>query len=230
MNASLSRHKPSYIFGRERKDRIVEAIKNGTVMNTPQVQTLFFNNLKPASAKRKCQEIMKELVDKERVKSYHSSKTQFIPAIYYLDQKPKNYIHFLLINEVLCEFISQKPNLFKIEWKWSYLIYNGLVISDAMITILYDPDGRKKQVIFLEVERDPRKHFDKDKKYQKIYDMDWHKDLPEWVVVEENKAIFPTVLIITDKTIENLKQTDVNFIIATSDQVSEDVYKLIWKK
>ena len=224
-----NRYKSSYQSGKERKNKIVETIKNATVMTSRQVQTIHFSSLKPNSAKRKCQEVLKELVDEGRLKCYHNPKQQFVPAYYYIDQKPKNLTHFLTINEVLCEFVRQKPPLFKIEWVWSYIIYNGMVIADAMITLSYDPDGKKKQVIMLEVECDPKKRFDKDTQYQKVYNKDWHIDLPEWVIVEkENEALFPDILIVSDKEIK-LKPTDVNFIVATPEQVTENVYKLIWR-
>jgi hypothetical protein len=83
----------------------------------------------------------------------------------------------------------------------------------------------------LEVECDPRKKFNKDTQYSKVNKMDWNKDLPEWVVVDKvkNEAIFPTVLIVTDKEI-SLKQTNIDFVIASLDEVRQDIYKLIWKK
>lgn len=232
MNTTLSRHQmTSYQYGKLRKDKIVETITKGTAFTTPQIQTLFFNDLKPNSAWRKCREILTELINEERIKRIHNSKTQFLPAIYYHETKPKNIKHPLLINDVYCAFVKQKPSLFMLEWQWTYSIYDNMVLADAYINLYYDPDKVKRQVIMLEVECDPRKRFNKDIQYSKVNDMNWHRDLPEWVVVDKlnNKAVFPTILIVTDKEIE-LKETNIDFVIVSPDQIEENIYKLIWRK
>lgn len=201
-------------------------IDEGKLFSRKQIQRIWFNNMKPESSKRKCQETLQKLVAEKRIKRYQ--KDYFNPAYYYTQTKPTNLNHIHQINNVYCAFLEQKKPWQSIEWKWSYSLLNGTVFADAYINFYSLPDKKGRKSIFLECETDPRKRFDKHTQYQKIYDSNWHKPpFPEWAVIDESskKAIFPTILLVTDHPIDF--QSDLNFIIASPDQVQSDVYSLL---
>ncbi len=213
------------LFSRERDNRIVNLISEGTLFSRSQIERIFFPNYK--SAKRKAQERLCKLVEDKRIKRYQ--KDYAMPSLYYIDKKPINTEHYLLINEVYVSFLTQKKPWQIIEWKWSYGICDGLLRADSYINVWLEPDKRRRVVIFLEVEKNPNKRFDKDSQYEKVFERSWNKDLPEWVVTENNKAIFPTILIVTDYPLEINSKSGIRFIIASLSQIKEDVYKLIWR-
>jgi len=213
-------------YSRQRDKKIIDLIIDGTALTRLQIQKIIFetHTKNKNSAKRKAQQRLSYLVKTEQIKKYH--KDFYLPAIYYVNQKPLNMAHALAINDVYCAFIEQKNPEQIIEWEWSYRINDGMVIADAYINIFWDKDKKHRQVIWLEVERDPRKHFNKDIQYQKVWETDWNKTLPEWVVVENKEAIFPLILIVTDKKIE-FKSDDLDYIIVTPEQVQTDIFSLI---
>lgn len=98
-----------------------------------------------------------------------------------------------------------------------------MVVADAMANIYLDPGRRNRKVIFIEVERNPSKRFNKPEQYQKVYDSDWVHE--EWSVIKGNTAIFPAILIVTD---DNLSiKSDLDFKIASIDRIKEDIFGLL---
>lgn len=205
-------------YGQSRDERIVKLVYAGTAFTRPQIEQIIFFNRK--SSRRISQYALARLCKQERIKKW--VRSTHLPTIYY-SRKPRQLDHVLLINEVYCSLLSQKKPWYSIEWKWSYYILNGMVKADAMAIIYFEPDRKAKKAIFIEVERNPQKRFNKPEQYQKVYDADWLAE--EWAVIKGNTAIFPTILIVTDENISI--KGDLNFIVASIDEVKKDVYGLL---
>ena len=205
-------------YGQSRDDHIVKLIHSGTAFTRKQIEQIIIPRRK--SSKRIAQHSLTRLCAQERIKQW--KRAPQLPSIYYA-RKPKQLDHVLLINEVYCALLSQKKSWYVIEWKWNYSILNGMVVADAMANIYLEPDRKGRRVVFVEVERNPSKRFDKPEKYQKVYDANWIKE--EWSVVKGNTAIFPTILIVTDD--ELVIKSDLNFIVASIDEVGKDIYSLL---
>lgn len=220
MNEPLNRFKGTncVAFGQSRDERIVQLIKTGTAFTRQQIEQVIFTNRK--SSKRIARYVLARLSKQERIKKW--IRAPQLPTIYYA-RKPKQLDHVLLVNEVYCALLSQKKSWYVIEWKWNYSILGGMVIADAMANIYTEPDRKRRHVIFIEVERNPGKRFNKPEQYQKVYDADWVNE--EWSVIKNNTAIFPTILIVTEDKLAI--KSDLNFIVATIEQVQKDVYGLI---
>lgn len=178
-------------------------------------------SLSPASGDRKSFEVLGKMQREKLIK-----KTPYnFEYVYYL-RKPKQIDHALLINDVYCSLLSQKKSWYKIDFRWRYPIFDGMVVADALIIIDTLPDRKGRYVIFLEVERSPSKRFDKDVQYKRAYDMDY--DNEEWCVMRGDVAVFPSILIVTE---EKLKvESPLRFIVASPEQVKKDVYSLILRK
>jgi len=205
-------------YGQSRDERIVKLIQAGTALTRRQIEQVMFANRK--SSKRIAQYALARLCKQERIKKW--SRSPQLPTIYYA-RKPKQLDHVLLINDVYCALFTQKKPWYVIEWKWNYQILGGMVVADAMATIYTDPDRKGRKVVFVEVERNPGKRFDKPEQYQKVYDADWIRE--EWSVIKGNTAIFPTILIVTDADL--IIKSDLNIIIAPMEQIQKDVYGLL---
>lgn len=201
-------------FGQDRDERIVQLIRSGTAFTRKQIEQIIFANIK--SSKRVSQYALSRLFKQERVKKWVRSRQ--LPTIYY-HRKPKQLDHVLTVNEIYCELLRQKK-YYLIEWKWNYSILGGMVISDAMAVITTD---KERRVVFIEVELHPGKRFDKPDKYKKAYDANWIKE--EWSVMRNNTAVFPAILIVTDDKL--VFKSELNFIVASLEQVQKDVYSLI---
>jgi len=205
-------------YGQIRDDQIVKLIYAGAAFTRPQIEKIIFTNRK--SSRRLSQYALARLYKQERIKKW--VRSAHLPTIYY-SRKPRQLDHVLLINEVYCALLSQKKSWYVIEWKWNYSILNGMVVADAMANIFTEPDRKGRRVVFVEVERNPSKRFDKPQQYQKVYDTNWIKE--EWSVIKGNTAIFPTILIVTDD--ELVIKSELNFIVASIDEVGKDVYSLL---
>lgn len=217
MNAGLERFvgENNYAFGTSRDNHVVRLIKDGRAFTRRQVEQILITNRK--SSKRIAQHVLRRLCKQERInKKVYAPQ---LPTVYFID-KPKHMEHELLINEVYCSLLAQKESWQRIEWKWSYSILNGKAIADAMF-VIHDRKGRI--VVFLEVERNPSRRFNKDEIYQSIFDADWVNE--EWAVIKDNTAIFPAILIVTEDKLE--VKSDLNFIVASIEQVQKDVYGLL---
>lgn len=220
MNAGIERFvgNNSYAFGTSRDNHVVNLIKDGRAFTRSQVEQILITNRK--SSKRIAQTVLRRLYRQERIKKKVYAPQ--LPVVYFVE-KPKYMEHTLLINDVYCALLSQKKPWYVIEWKWSYSILNGKAIADAMANIYTEPDRKGRKVFFIEVERNPSKRFNKPEQYQKVYDSDWVKE--EWSVIKNNTAIFPAILIVTEE--ELVIKSDLNFIVASIEQVQKDVYGLI---
>lgn len=205
-------------YGQSRDERIVKLIQSGTALTRRQIEQVMFSNRK--SSKRIAQYALARLCKQERIKKW--SRAPQLPTIYY-SRKPKQLDHVLLVNEVYCALHTQKKSWQILEWKWHYSILDGMVIADAMATIFTEPDRKGRKVVFVEVERNPSKRFDKPEIYQSVYDADWIRE--EWSVIKNNTAIFPAILIVTDDKIKI--KSDLNFIVASIEDVQKDVYCLL---
>ena len=98
-----------------------------------------------------------------------------------------------------------------------------MVVADAMANIFTEPDRKGRRVVFVEVERNPSKRFDKPEQYQRVYDTDWINE--EWSVIKNNTAYFPTILIVTDD--ELTIKSGLNFIVASISEITKDVYSVL---
>jgi hypothetical protein len=217
MNEGIERFVGSncYEFGTSRDNHIVKLIKDGRAFTRRQIEQIIITNRK--SAKRIAQHSLKRLCEQERIKKKVYAPQ--LPSIYFIE-KPKQLVHALLINDVYCALLSQRNSWYRVEWKWSYSILNGMAIADGMVSIYI---GKERMVLFVEVERNPSKRFDKDEVYQGVYDADWVNE--EWSVIKNNTAIFPTILIVTEDKLAI--KSELNFIVASIEQVQKDVYGLI---
>lgn len=221
MNEGLTRFLSSastncYAFGKSRDDHIVKLIKRGRLFTRKQIEQVIMTNRK--SSKRIAQHALKRLCEQERIKKKVFAPQ--LPTVYYVGKRPIHVDHTLLINEVYCSLLTQKPPGVTLEWEWSYLILGGKAIADAMFTII---TGTERRVFFLEIERFAEKRFYKDSIYQSIYDADWVNE--EWSVIKNNTAIFPTILVVTEDKLSI--KGELNFIVASIEQVQKDVYGLI---
>jgi len=205
-------------FGQSRDDHIVKLIQTGKAFTRHQIEQIIVPKRK--SSKRIAQRSLARLCAQERIKQWKRAP-QF-PSIYYV-RKPRQLDHVLLINEVYCALLAQKKSWYVIKWKWNYAILGGMVVADAMAIIHMEPDGRDRRVMFVEVERNPGKRFDKPEQYQRVYDADWVDE--EWAVIKGNTAIFPTILIVTEDKLD--VKSNLNFIVASIKQVKKDIYGLL---
>jgi hypothetical protein len=205
-------------YGQSRDEHIIKLIRAGTAFTRKQIEQVIFPKRK--SSKRIAQYALARLCKREQIKKWERAPQ--LPTIYY-SRKPKRLEHVLLINEVYCALLSQKKSWFVIEWKWSYSILDGKVVADAMANIFTEPDRKGRKVLFIEVERNPSKKFNKPEQYQKVFDSDWINE--EWALVKNNTAYFPTILIVTEE--ELVIKSDLNFIVTSIEQVKKDVYGLI---
>jgi len=205
-------------YGKSRDDRIVKLIQQGTAFTRSQIEQVVFSNRK--SSKRIAQYALARLCKQERIRKM--VRAPQLPTIYY-SRKTRQLDHVLLINDVYCALLSQKKNWYVIEWRWSYHILDGMVKADAIATIYTEPDRKGKRVIFVEIERNPSKLFNKPSQYQKVYDADWVNE--EWSVIKGNTAEFPTILVVTDDDIA--VKSGLNFVVASIEEVRKDVYGLL---
>ncbi|MFZ3132730.1 MAG: hypothetical protein WA125_16915 [Desulfosporosinus sp.] len=205
-------------YGQSRDEYIVKLIQSGTAFTRQQIEQIIIPKRK--SSKRIAQHSLTRLCKQERIKQW--KRAPQLPSIYYA-RKPRQLDHVLLVNEIYCALLAQKKSWHVIEWKWNYLILGGKVVADAMATIYAEPDRKGRRVVFIEVERNPGKRFDKPEQYQKVYDADWVNE--EWSVIKNNTAIFPAILIVTEE--KPTIKSDLNFIVASIGQVQKDVYGLL---
>lgn len=217
MNAGIERFAGtnSFAFGKCRDDHIIKLINEGKAFTRKQVEQIIITNRK--SSKRIAQHTLKRLYKQERIKKKVYAPQ--LPSVYYVE-RPKYLEHALLINEVYCSLLEQKGPGYRVEWKWSYSILNGKAIADAMAIIHL---GTDRKVVFVEVERNPNKRFDKDEIYQSIYEDNWINE--EWAVIKNKTAIFPAILIVTDEIITI--KSELNFIVASIEEVKKDVYTIL---
>ncbi len=209
------------LLGQERDKRIYGLLDQGSVFSQEQIEQVVFHHLKPTSRRRKSYDSLSRMEERKLIKKVRD----FNQNLFYI-RKPKQVEHSLLINHVYCSLISQKKTWYKIQFKWRYEIFGGMVVADALIIIDTLPDKKGRQVIFLEVERSPSKRFDKDIQYKRAYDMDYSNE--EWCVMLGDIAQFPSILIVTE---EKLKvESPLRFIVATPEQVKKDVYSLILRR
>lgn len=201
-------------YGQARDERIVQLIRSGTAFTRKQIEQIIFANIK--SSKRVAQYALARIYEQRKVKKWIRAKQ--LPTIYY-HRKPKQLDHVLTVNEIYCELLRQKSPSLGIEWKWSYVILGGMVISDAMAIIT---TGKERKVIFIEVELHPGKRFNKPEQYKKVFDTNWVRE--EWSVMRNNTAVFPAILVITDDKL--VIKSELNFIVASLEQVRKDVYGL----
>lgn len=218
------------LYSRQRKSKILDTIIEGKVFTRFQIQQLFLSNHKDGG-KRKAQEILSSMVKDEMIKRYY--KDHALPSIYYADKKPLNLKHPILINDIYCCLFTQKKKWMHIDFQWSYSIYNEMVVTDLYANIYWEPDKKKRQVVWIEAERDVRKRFNKDDQFEKVFLKDWHKPpFPEWVVVDEESKVtkFPTILIVTDYPPEINSKSNLHFVVASLEDCQKDIYSLIKRK
>lgn len=208
-------------FGRDRDNRIVKLIAKGKVFTRIQLEQIIIPNKK--SSTRIMRYRLQRLTEDGRIKRLH--KVSYEPCIYFLN-KPKNLQHALMINDVYCALLKQKHSLHRVDFKWSYSIM-GEVIADAMATIYTDPDRKNRQVVWIEIERDPSKRFNKVEQYTKIFNKKWADE--EWAVTKKGVTYFPTILIVTDEPL-TITAEKPRFVVATTVQVQENIYKLIIRR
>jgi len=210
--------KNDFTFGIERDNRIVHLIEKGGAFTRKQLQAIFVPH--KISGKRIMQHRLQVLHEAERLKKFQ--RKQYEPCIYYT-RKPKQMDHTLLINDVYVALLTQKPNWYTLDFRWSYRILKGKIIADAMAIIYRLPDKQGKLVVFIEIERSPSRRFNKPEKYQSIFKEVWYKE--EWATLLGDKALFPKILIISEEPVAI--SSELKFIIATHKQVTTDIYTLL---
>lgn len=220
MNEPLNRIKGTncVAYGQSRDEHIVQLIYAGTAFTRRQIEQIIIPKRK--SSRRIALYALARLCKQKRIKKWQRSPQ--LPSIYY-SRRPRQPDHVLLINEVYCALLAQKKSWYVIEWQWSYSILNGMVVADAMANIFTEPDRKGRRVIFIEVERNPSKRFNKPEQYQKVYDADWVNE--GWSAIKGNTAIFPTIFIVTDHDL--IIKSDLNFIVASINEVKKDIYGLL---
>jgi hypothetical protein len=228
--------KTPYLLGKERDNKIIELVKNATYISRSQVQKILFSDYEPAYAKRKCQDRLSVLSNPN--KPFFKRDEAQSPYCYYSARnKPQHIHHYLSITDVLCCLLEQKQPHQQIEWKWKYQICNGMVIADAFFTVYLEPNRHKPIKVFLEVENDPSKRFDKDVQYERVFATDWNEPpQPEWVTIEKDpfnpsevRTIFPTILIVTDKPVVINSPNNLRFRVASMSEIQKDIFGLIRK-
>lgn len=208
----------SVMIGRQRDDKIVQLIQQGSAFDRYQIEKIIFTNQK--CARRIAQKRLARLTETGRIKSSHIDR--FKPAVYYAS-KPKYLEHALLINDIYTALVSQKESYYTIDFRWSYSILNGQMWADALLILYTLPDKKNKKAYFIEVERHPSKKFDKVEKYESIFAQTWWRE--EWAVIDGEKAMFPKILIVTE---EELKiDSKLKFIVATPEGIQKDVYSVL---
>lgn len=206
-------------YGKQRDERILELVGSGTAFRRDQIERIMFRQ---KDGKRKAQLRLQLLADSGRIKKIIRSPHE--PAIYCL-KKPRNIDHFLIINEVYCAIMTQKKSWHNVKWRWSYPLMGGKVWADAMIDIM-DLMNNRRHVIFVEVERYADRKFEKDAKYLAISKMDWTKE--EWAIREPTRILFPAILVVTETKLK--VNSDLDFFVASLDQIKRDTYSIILKR
>lgn len=206
-------------YGQQRDERILELVGQGTAFTRSQIERVMFRQ---KDGKRKAQLRLQALSDSGRLRRI--IRTPHEPAIYCL-KKPRNIDHFLIINEVYCAIMSQKKSHYIVKWKWSYPLFDGKLWADAMIDI-YDQLNKRRHVIFVEVERYADRKFEKDRKYSEIAKLNWTKE--EWAIKEPTRILFPAILVVTECKLE--VRSELDFFVASLDQVKKDIYSIILRR
>lgn len=206
-------------YGKLRDEKIMELIKQGTAFTRGQIERIMF---KQKSGKRKTQLRLQTLSEAGRVKKLIRSPHE--PTIYFV-KKPRNVDHVLLINEVYCAAMTQKKSWYIVKWQWSYPLMGGKVWADAMIDV-YDQMNKRRHVIFIEVERNADRGFEKDKKYSAIASMQWTQE--EWAITEPTRILFPAILIVTECDLK--VKSSLDFFVASIDQIRKDIYSIILRR
>jgi hypothetical protein len=206
-------------FGQARDEKIMELVEAGTALTRSQIERIIF---KQKNGKRKTQARLQILTDAGRIKKLIRNPHE--PAIYFT-KKPRNIDHYLLINEVYCAIMSQKKSFYIVKWKWSYPLLGGKLWADAMVDV-YDQMNKRRHVIFIEVERYADKRFEKDAKYSGIASMNWTKE--EWAIKEPTRILFPAILIVTECELKIKSELD--FFVASMDQIKKDIYSIILRR
>lgn len=210
----------STLLGRHRDEQIIQLISNGHAFSTRQIEQIIFSGKK--DARRITQKRLHHLWKTERLKRVQ--KDPFLPAIYYIT-KPKYLTHALMINDVYCALITQRPQGCTLDIRWSYSVMDGMVFCDLLVILYALPDKKGKHVFFIEVERAPSKRFDKPEKYLSVYRKTWYKE--EWAtLVNDGKSvIFPNIIIVTDEPLTI--KSELKFIVATPAEIQKDVYSVL---
>jgi len=206
------------LYGRQRDQKIIQLIEQGSAFNRMQIQQVIFQSKK--SAKRIAQHRLTCLTRSGKIKQMHKDK--YLSAIYFT-KKPKHLEHALMVNDVYTALITQKEPYYVIDFRWEYNVLGGQLRADALIILYTLPDRKGKKVFFLEVERHPSKKFDKPEKYLSVFNSTWYKE--EWAVIEGERAIFPKILIVTEEPLKI--ESKLKFIIAAPEEVSRDVYSIL---
>lgn len=204
-------------YGKQRDERVLELVSNGTAFTRSQIEQLIFKG-----SKRKAQARLQTLSESGRIKKIVRSPHE--PTIYCL-RKPRNIDHYLIINEIYCAVMSQKKSHYIVKWQWSYPLMGGKIWSDAMIDI-FDLMNKRRHVIFVEVERFADKKFEKDKKYSAITTMNWTKE--EWAIKEPARILFPAILVVTECKLE--VKSELDFFVASLGQIQKDIYSIILRR
>lgn len=206
------------LYGRQRDEKIVQLIQQGSAFNRMQIQQIIFQGKK--SAKRIAQHRLTCLAKSGKVKQIYKDK--YLPAIY-CTKKPKQLEHALMINDVYTALMTQKESYCSVDFRWAYNVLEGQLRADALIILYTMPDRKGKKVFFLEVERYPGKSFNKPEKYLSVFNSTWYRE--EWAVIEGDKAIFPKILIVTESELKI--DSKLKFIVATPEEIEKDIYGVL---
>ena len=161
----------------DRDMQIIDFIKVCGVVDTETICKMFFNN-----GLRTCQIRLKKLVDNKHIKKIER-ETFLEQNVFYVNKKPKQLKHKLLFSKFVAELQLLGAEILKIKSPLKI----GNVIADGFIA--YKLGGENK-ILLIEIEL--TKYFNL-KKYEELYySKKWKEVFP----------VFPSIAVITDKTVE----------------------------
>lgn len=216
-------------LGRKRDGETVAAVEAVGSLAREQVQMLLFGSGK--MARKKCQERLKVLTDRKKLKRGRCDVTD--SYIYWLDKKPGHIEHRILLNWV---YIAARAQGFTVKaYITEYYTGEQSVQPDALLVLA---DGSRYIPLFIEMQRVCNNSiFDKVPKYTDYFlsELWMEKEWPE--KTENGRKRFNRILVVTDggekekakleQTINDHNKKGLRFIVAALDEVIKDLRRII---
>lgn len=173
--------------GLKRDNLLLQTIEDWRVLNTQQVQAMFFNKMK--YGKRKSQDVLLRLHRRGKLNRSRGDDCYY----YYLTGKPPGMIkHLLATNWVRLWFQQQCPSWERLH-SWVYEQDYKILRADGFAAVKNVMTG-KYRFTFVEMDR-ATNSFNKVQIYNKLFDhQDKHLLHWWWFALTE---VFPTILIVT---------------------------------
>ena len=167
----------------DRDIQIINFLKEVNVADTKTIAILFFNG-----GIRRAQQRLKILCDNNHIKVFRD--TSITQNVFYVGRKPKNWKHKIVFSQLLAQL--KLNNITILKYRTPFKI--DQVIADGFIAI--NINGKNK-IYLVEVER--TKSFNTNKYLELYYSRKWKELFP----------VFPSILVITDKTIKTHNRLDI---------------------